>query len=205
GVGAGGGAGGRGGGGERARRDQDTGHSKASHSGSPSLSDRAGKVMRAPPSRAASTASPTAPISGASDGNRAGTSSGGNGTPARSASCRPGRSRSQDPAIPPPTAIRSGLRQIARLTTWYESSATNSETSPSRAGSCSLAANTPAAVRGSAAELWGPAPPRSAALARVAARRAKARPLTISSSTRRRPARAPTSSTGPQPQPISPA
>src|SRR5262249_57306511 len=80
---------------------------QASHSGSPSLSVTAGRVTSAPwrpRSRAASTASPTAPISGASDGNRAATSSGGDGTPAVRAACSPRRTRGPDRARPPPTA-----------------------------------------------------------------------------------------------------
>src|SRR5262249_35111482 len=109
------------GGRQQAGREEDSGGSQASHSGSPSLSEVTGRMMAAlpaPSARVPSTASAPAPMSGASEGNRAATSSGGNGTPALRASCRAGRSRSQDRTMPPPTAIRTGFRQIARLTTW---------------------------------------------------------------------------------------
>src|SRR5436309_1540392 len=53
--------------------------------------------------------SASAPMSGASNGNSAGTSSGGYGTAASSARRRPSRNWSHERTMPPPTALRRGL------------------------------------------------------------------------------------------------
>ena len=50
--------------------------------------------------------------------------------------------------MPPPTAIRTGLRQIARLTTWKASSATNSVEEAVQPGTSRLASKTSAAAIG---------------------------------------------------------